>query len=283
MNEREGQEQKVLAAIDDSAAAAPVLSTAKMLARLFDASLEAVHIQDGGLRVARRTARRLSVPFTDARGPVTETLVRLASQTDVVAVAVGARRTPGGRRPVGGTTLELITTVDKPVAVVPPDATIATDPKRMLVAANGTLPTAPALATVLRNAVRSDVLVAVLHVYEETAVPLFEDQPQHERDEREREFIARFGLTPGVNVSFRVGRPGAQVLEESRRDQADLLILAWHRDLSAGRAAVVRQVLEGSTVPVLLLPVAQYGGRTPAGADGFGSKQLSRPERTLRS
>jgi nucleotide-binding universal stress UspA family protein len=269
MNERKVQERKVLAAIDDSAAAAPVLTTAKALARLFDASIEAVHVQDGGLRVARQTARRSSVPFNAARGPVTETLVRLASQTDVVAVAIGARRTPGGRRPVGGTTLELITAVDKPIAVVPPDATTLAEPRRMLVAANGTQPTAPALAAVVRNAVRSDVVVAVLHVYDETEVPLFEDQPQHERAEREREFIARCGLAPGVTVSFRVGRPGAQVLDESTRDRADLLILAWHRDLSAGRATVVREVLEGSTIPVLLLPVARPGHRTPVRFDGF--------------
>jgi nucleotide-binding universal stress UspA family protein len=264
MNEAIGQARNVLVAIDDSAAAAPVLATAKMLAKLFDASLKAVHVNEGQLRAARQTAQQLSVPFSAANGPVIETLSRLASQADVVAVSVGARRTPGGRRPVGGTALGLITAVEKPVAVVPPDATVAPAISRMLLAADSRMPNAPALPSVLSNAIDSGVDVTVVHVFEESAVPMFDDQPQHDLDEWEREFIARLGLSPSVAVSFGVGRPGTELVEESRRSQSHLLILAWHQDLSVGHAGVVRQVLEDSTVPVLLLPVIQHGGTTPA-------------------
>jgi hypothetical protein len=36
---------------------------------------------------------------------------------------------------------------------------------------------------------------------------------------------------------------------------ADLIALAWSQNMTAGRATVVRAVLERSDVPVLLVPV----------------------------
>jgi hypothetical protein len=37
-------------------------------------------------------------------------------------------------------------------------------------------------------------------------------------------------------------------------ERADMIALAWHRQLAADRAAVVREVLTRSPVPTILLP-----------------------------
>jgi len=44
------------------------------------------------------------------------------------------------------------------------------------------------------------------------------------------------------------------VAEVSAEHGADLIVLSWSQDSSAGRAQVVREVLRASTLPVMLLP-----------------------------
>src|SRR3989442_5457018 len=116
--------RKVIAALDNSAAPVPVLAAARALAPVLGANVEAIQVlTDGPGRTAEASASSYHVPFTTIRGDPLDTLTHVAEDTDVVAFALGARGSPGGRRPAGHLALELADHVDTPVVIVPPDAT----------------------------------------------------------------------------------------------------------------------------------------------------------------
>ena len=60
--------RKVVAALDNSLAASPVLMTSLALGRVLDARVEAVHVSVDGDRVARSAASALQVPLQTAVG-----------------------------------------------------------------------------------------------------------------------------------------------------------------------------------------------------------------------
>ena len=89
----------ILAAIDDSAAAQPVLATkAAALAPAFGATVTAVHVADEVGDTAKSTAAQFSVPVRVRSGDPFEVITTLAADPEVIAVVVGTRGLPGGRR-----------------------------------------------------------------------------------------------------------------------------------------------------------------------------------------
>ncbi len=58
-------------------------------------------------------------------------------------------------------------------------------------------------------------------------------------------------------VELRCGDPATRVLDAAEETSADLVALAWHQQLGAGRAEVVRRAVAEGRFPVLLVPVAQ--------------------------
>src|SRR6516162_9878563 len=97
----EGLMSKVVAAIDNSAAAAPVLIMARALAPPLGADVEAVHVSDEPGRTAASSARFYDVPLETRAGDPLDVLTRIAEDDAVVAFALGASRTPHRRRPLG--------------------------------------------------------------------------------------------------------------------------------------------------------------------------------------
>jgi nucleotide-binding universal stress UspA family protein len=258
---------KVIAAIDNTAAAQAVLAAGTPIAELFEATLEAVHVRDDGARSARAAAAAAALALREVNGPVVDALVSEARRQDVAALVLGARATPAGRRPAGHVALDVIRTATKPVAVVPPDPRRPSGLERLLVPLDGTSGTARALEGVIEIACRHNLDVVAMHVRDEASLPPFSDQPHHEADAWEREFMARFCNAPGARAELRVGVPAAEVVAMAAEAEADLVALGWHQDLTPGRAAVVRQVLEWSRVPVLLLPV-EDGQARASGSPG---------------
>ena len=114
---------QLIAAIDDSAAAGPVLVTARLVAQLFGDSLVALHVNgDGGGRTAADAAAALDVTLRVRHGDAVAEIAAAASAENVRGVVVGSRGLPNAGRAVGSTALALIQTIDKPVIVVPPTA-----------------------------------------------------------------------------------------------------------------------------------------------------------------
>jgi nucleotide-binding universal stress UspA family protein len=255
---------RVIAALDNSLAAAPVVQTGVALANLLGAEPEALHVAVNGQSVAALAANTGGVPLRTERGPVADVLIRAANEPDVVALVVGARSTPAGRRPAGNTALAVATSLDKPVVVVPPDG--RTGPlRRVLVPLEAAETPSLAPRTIVALAQGTELEVLVLHVHDEESLPAFTDQPQHETAAWAREFLRRYcpwGIGT-VGLETRVGRAEELVPRVAEETDADIVALAWAQELAPDRAAVVASVLGRGRVPVMLFPVrvTAPGGR----------------------
>lgn len=252
---------RVIAAIDNSAAALPVLETASGVALLYGARLDAVHFREDGDRTARAAAVAAGVSLRTLPDSAVDRLVEAGDDEDVVAMVIGARSARLGRRPAGHVALQLIVALRKPLIVVPPQAPVPFALERVLVPLDGTRVTAAALQRTIELACETDAEVVALHVHDAESLPLFSDQPQHEIESWTQEFLARY-CPPAerVRLEVRVGVPGEHVLRVAEEIDADLIALGWAQDLSPGRAAVVREALERSKIALLLVPVLDGAG-----------------------
>jgi len=250
--------KRVIAAIDNSLAAQPVLATAGALAQLLGAELAALHVIDNGDAVARSAAAGSGIELRTAPGPTVERLIEAGSDEDVVAMVLGARGRLGAARPVGMTALEVATSLPKPLVVVPPDVSRPGVLHRILVPLEGTMSTSLAPQMIFEPARGAELEVVILHVHDEASIPAFTDQPQHETAAWTEEFLARYvpSGVGDVRVETRVGRRDEQILHMARQTDADLIALGWSQELAPGRAPVVRAALERGHVPVLLVPVS---------------------------
>ena len=250
---------KVLAAVDETAAAGPVLAASHEIARVFGADVAAVHVVQGGAQRVRGVAAEEHVPLAELEGPPGARLAQALEDDDAVALVVGTRTRPQGVREIGSTALEVVTTARKPVFAIPPELPAAFAIRRVLVPLEGSLSTssahAPYPALDLPGAEHVDIVI--LHVLEEDALPAFSDQPQHEWEAFGREFLARYSPWPveHVRLETRVGRPDRHILPVARETHCDLIALAWEQELAPGRASIVRDTLRRGRIPVLLMPV----------------------------
>jgi nucleotide-binding universal stress UspA family protein len=247
----------VIAAVDGSAADRAVLSSAREVARVFGASVQALHVGEGKGKGARAAAEAVGVELRVLAGPVAESLAGASREADVVAMVMGARATPFGPRPAGHVALAVATTADCPLVVVPPDCPEPFQLRRILVPLEADVRTAEAVRQTLRRAAEGGLDVVVLHVMGAEALPMFSDQPQYESEAWLREFRLRYlPRASEISVGVRAGGPADEVLAAMAELEVDMVVLAWNQRLAPGRALLVRSILERAAVPVLLLPVA---------------------------
>lgn len=245
----------VLAALDSSPAARPVLDTAIELAAITGAVVDAVHVREDSSPTPEAIASQRNVPLREIEGPVDSALLEELRSPEVIVGVLGARGTPGGRRPVGSTALRVIEQVAKPVAVVPPEAieVVAKEPRRLLIPLEGTTESAQPVESQLVPLLASDVELVVVHVFSTSTAPVMVDHPDWGLETWGGEFLARY--CPGAAlIDLRTGPVGGRILEAASQAGAEIIVLSWSQDMSRGRAAVVRAILEHSPVPVLLLP-----------------------------
>jgi nucleotide-binding universal stress UspA family protein len=249
----------VLAALDNTVAARPVLATAEAFASLVGSEPAVTHVRVNGDRAARLVAEAAGRPLVELTGEPVEELVRAASRDDVSAIVLGTRATPAGARPVGHTALAVAERVAKPVLLVPPDTPRAGTIKRVLVPLEGSVSSSLAPRQIFELAAQQHINAVVLHVLEEASLPLFTDQPQHEAAAWAREFLARYCPSGADQVAFesRVGRPEELIPRAAEELAVDLVALGWSQELARGRAPVVRAVVERARIPVLLVPVVR--------------------------
>jgi nucleotide-binding universal stress UspA family protein len=254
---------KVIAGIDETSSAGRVLATAKAAARLFGATVEAVHVCEDGADKAGRDCKAAGISLQPLHGDVIGTLTEIGSRREVTALVLGTRDIPSRTTPLGSTALEVIGRVEKPVVLVPPRGPVPRRIRQVLLPLEGTRPTSLAPAAVLEVATDAAVDLLALHVLEASNLPLFTDQPQHETDAWAKEFVARYcprGLH-SVRLALRIGTPDAAILAAAEETGADLVVLGWNQRLVPGRAAVVRRLLERGTFPLLLIPTVRIDDR----------------------
>ena len=116
------------------------------------------------------------------------------------------------------------------------------------------------MAESLRPLLVGEVEPVVLHVFTKATMPRVLDRPVRDMALWGDEFLARF-CPEAVGIELRAGSVGSHVAEVGAEQHADLVVLSWSQDASPGHAAVVRDVLGHSTIPVLLLPVLTSDGQ----------------------
>lgn len=205
----------VLAALDNSNAANPVLVMARSLARVLGARIEAIHVLDESSGQADEAASAAGIPLRVSSGPVVPQLVEAGNDAEVVAVVVGARGAGKSDHPLGSTALAVVTSLEKPVVVVPPGAQLPPQIRRVLVPMQAASRT---LVPVSLPALGRSAIVEVI----------------------------------GREVGDRAEALIAPAIRESA---ADVIAIGWDQTLSPIRTPVVRTALEQANVPVMLIPV----------------------------
>ena len=263
----------VIAAIDNSTTARPVLIAATALARLLGAEAHAIHVAEDEGQTARATAESLSIPFTMLSGEPLPQITARCADDDVVAVAIGARRRLNERR-VGHLAHLIANAIDKPVLVVPPEARPADRFRTVVIAMEGTPTKARSIKPAVDVAVSADLEVVVVHVDDETSIPSFSDQAAHETEAYSDEFLARYVHgAPNARLELRVGVAADEILAVSESVAADLLALGWPQSTGGSRGGVAREVLDRSHTPVLLVASAD----TPSARPGTRHDGLPAP------
>jgi hypothetical protein len=250
---------RVLIALDEDLAVRPIAAVGLAIAELLEADTSALHVGGTVPLLAGRVCDELHVRLTVRRGRVVPVLRSEMDADDVVASVVGMRSRPTGRRPGGRTTIRLMTSARKALVVVPPDLASSWTLRRILVPINGAL--SSPVRQIISRASELALGTMILHVHDETSIPLFEDQRQHEGEAWTEEFIARNDGTDRGNVTIRVGDPAVEIERFVGTEHPDFIVLAWSQDLSSGRAEVVRASMEQLRVPVMLVPLPASGRR----------------------
>jgi hypothetical protein len=262
-------EPTVIAAIDNSLAAQPVLAAAKLIAPLLDAVPLAVHVSEGPAETAEAVAGAEGVALTTIahRAPV-EAVCEALDEPQVVMGVLGSRSARGGQTPAGHTALAVLQRVAKPVLIVSPTARVDRTGTTLRVGValeNGEdyVP-GPMLQILLDH----DVEVVVVHVFDTAHAPAFWEQSQHAYEAWAHELSLRHFPNGRAAVLLRGGRPGEEILKFVRAEGIHLLILHWARCLAGGHARTVQEILSSAEVPVLLLPIpaATRPGVLPAAA-----------------
>ena len=248
----------ILAALDTSAAARPVLETAVRIGEMMGVGVEAVHVADGPTETPEALARRAGVPLRLLEGPVDETVLAAVGAPGVRTVVIGARATPGGRRPVGHTARHVLHHAPTPVVVVPPEMVAPGAFRRLLVPLEGTEASSRPVLEHLCPLLVADVDLVVLHVFTDATLPSMLDRPGYDLKILGREFLARH-CPDATHVELRPGPVGRRVIEVAEEHGADLVVLSWSQDSGSDRARVVREVLGSSPLPVMLLPLVPPG------------------------
>jgi len=248
----------LLAALDDSAAARPVVEASARLAGLLGNDLIALHISENGSgATAEAVAESAGVPIIvrPAAGAVTDAIVEAQREVDAVAVAVGTRGLAGAARPLGHVALHLVQALPVAVLAVPPgsrDHSI----DRVLVALEGDDESAAVGDLLERIGDGEGPDIVALHVFPPEDLPPFGDHPVFETEAWAREFLRRTTGPPPhrLRLEVRVGSVVDVVAGSVDELGVDLVILAWNRNLAPGHGRIVRRMLEAGRAPTLLLP-----------------------------
>lgn len=244
----------IVAALDSTAAARPVLETALRMGELTGSDVEVVHVPEGSMETPASLALGRGVPFRPLEDPVEAALLEAIGAPEVAAAVLGARATVGGRRPVGRTALHVLKFVRKPVVVVPPAALSPGPLRRILVPLEGVESASAAVADALSALLATESELVVLHVFTDATIPRMLDHEDRDMELLGREFMKNH-LPDATSVEFRTGPVSQRVIEVSAEREADLVVLNWTQVISSARARVIQEVLAASIIPVLLLPL----------------------------
>ncbi len=256
---------KILACIDSGPAAKAVLEMAVELGKLLGDDVDALHVREPDMLPPIDLTDRAGVGLRVIEGEPADEISSAIANNDVSIGVIGARRHRGGARPAGHVAIAIAESAGKPVAIVSPDSK-RLPIRRVLVPCDGTSMTTSATDPFVSMLARAGLEIVAVHVFDATTAPPFWEGPGHHTDAWRQEFLARCCCHPGARLELRSGAPSAQLVDVARDTGADLVVLAWSRDLSSGHARVVRAALAESDAPVILLPILDPAHKVGAAA-----------------
>lgn len=258
----------LLAAIDDSAATSPVVGVARWFAALLDLDVLALHVSENGDGLtAHAIADAAGVKFELRDGDPVATICDAAADSEVRAIAIGARGIPASKTPAGHVALDLIRSAPKPVIVVPPDARIPRGARlRVLAPVDEDPRSATALRQLLEEMHPPDLELVLLRVFDAEHMPRFANHGSYDADSFVDELVRRTVPTESARtrVEMRVGHPAHTILAVERELASDVVVLSWGRNLTGERASVVKRLLAHSRTPLILLPAHRGIGAVQA-------------------
>lgn len=249
---------RVLAAVDGSPVSIEVLRGAVVLADLLGAHAEALYVGGPPSHDLQQLAAATGVRLTYRAGSAAQTVSRVLREPDVVLGVVGTRGTGSTEAAQGRIAAAVMSGADKPLLVVPPGSLPPhrRHLHRALVPLDGRPESAESVEPALRLLGEVGVDLVVVHVFDQATIPSVWDEPGHPAPAWEREFLER--NVPFLHTRLRrcQGPAGSQVVQTAIDEKADLVVVGWSQDLSAGHARTLQGLLADGGRPVLLLPVA---------------------------
>jgi hypothetical protein len=267
---------RVLAAVDDSICAATVLRTAALIGGALRLPTTALYVCEADDHAVHARAAETGIPLRVVTGAPVDRIAEAFARVGTIGV-LGARARQDDPRPAGGVAASVITVVSGPIVVVGPrtEAPRHRALARLVVPLDGTTETADSVTPLVRLFVGGGLDVVLLHVFDRTTTPPFWDQPQHESRSWAQEFRLRWegdsGGDSGAGVRYSSGEAAKEILGALDAEDGDLLMVAWARDVSGDRAAVVKALLAESRVPIVLVPRA--GASRPRTLDRHGGRR----------
>jgi nucleotide-binding universal stress UspA family protein len=250
----------VLAAIDHTPAARPVLATTVAVARVLKAVPRAIHARGqgpaegpaDGATAAEEEARSYGIPLIVVDTAPVTAIVEAAENPEVALVALALHGQPS-RHAAGDTALAVVTQLSKPLLVVHPEQPVRADPKRVLFPLDGTRGVSSAVRSMISWVIGAGVEVIAIHVFDPRTVPRFLDAAE-DLDMWSDEFLARHCAELGVRLEVRTGDPARATLDLAAEEDVDVIALGWRQDLTPEHARVVRTMLVEARRPVALIP-----------------------------
>jgi hypothetical protein len=248
----------VLAAIDTTPAATCVLATARAVSQALHLDARALHVGDSP-GAADDFAQEYGMPLVVVPGRPDVRIIEAGEQPDVDLVVIALHGLPGRNEP-GHTARAVATQLTKPVLVVPPDAPIRENPRRVLIPLDGTRGVSTAVRPLIAAYVAAGAEVIAVHVFEPHTVPMFLDGVPDEIAWRE-EFLSHHCADLGIRLETRPGPIVLALLDVAATEDVDVIALGWHQSLAPERAYVVREVLQRARRPVALIPRGRHEDR----------------------
>lgn len=180
------------------------------------------------------------------------------------------------RGQLGHVAVEIFLQAPCPVLLVQPDRGLQEWNLRVaLLPHDGSPASANAIAPALQLVEQADAHLVLLHVRGMFETPLAEpgamggpkyiDQPQHEWPQWRWEFMERIRSVHAgaldskrMQVVLATGAAGPEVARVARERQADLILIAWHGDLSPQRAQTLKSLIAEAPCPLMVFRVDKH-------------------------
>lgn len=252
----------ILVALDFRPISDDLLASARAVAAVANWSLRVLHVDEPGDPPPSGWPSLRGAGLTRMRGDAGEEILRAADDPAVSVLALGLRSE--GEAGIGHVAHHVLEHAACMLLVVRPGMRVPDRLRRIVVPLEGSPSTSAAMRVVDEVfCARGREIVMVHVVTGDTPVepgsmpaPRFMDQEHHEWVAWQEEFCRRFSpCSKGGRhrVAVRVGEPGATIIDEAREAQAELLVASWRGNLAHQHAASLKQLLEASPCPLLLV------------------------------